>query len=314
MAPVLAPSLLLLATVAVADADRGPTPSARLTYERDPAATSCPNERELRDAVSARLGYDPFARAAANRVSVTLTRAGRGLDARVVATDGAGHTTGSRRLTSATDDCAELGSALALAISIAIDPLGLPAAPSPAPVVREAAPLPLPSERVAPPPLTVATSVGLHVALGATPGTLGAGTDLQVGVRRSSGSLALAGRIDPMIGSDGDAGGRVRATLVVAGLVPCFHLRRLAGCALGYAGVLRGTGSDVSVPRQASTFYAALGARLALAVPLGGIFALDVHLDGLGALTRTTLEIDGVSIWTTPPLSVVLGSGLLASF
>ena len=312
--PVLTPSVLLLATVALAGAERGPTPTARLSYARDPAATDCPDERDLRNAVSARLGYDPFASDAANQVSVTLTRAGRGLDARVVVADGAGHTTGSRRLTSATGDCAELGSALALAISIAIDPLSLSAAPSRAPVVREAAPIPLPSERAAPPPLTVATSVGLHVALGATPGAVGAGTDLQVAVRRSSGSLALAGRIDPMIGSDGGGDGRVRATLVVAGLVPCFHHHWLAGCALGYAGVLRGTGSDVSVARQASTFYAALGARLALAIPLGGIFALDVHLDGLGVLTRTTLEIGGVAIWTTPPLSAVLGSGLLASF
>jgi len=217
-------------------------------------------------------------------------------------------------LTSATGDCAELGSALALAISIAIDPLSLSRAPSPAPVVRETAPIHSPSERVAPPPLTIATAVGVHVALGATPGTIGVGPDLQIGVRRSSASLALAGRLDPTIGSEGDADGRVDASLVAAGLVPCFHHGPLAACALGYAGVLRGTGSNVSVPRHASTFYAALGARLALAIPLGGIFALDVHLDGLGTLTHTTLEIDGVPVWTTPPLSAVLGSGLLASF
>lgn len=122
------------------------TAEAQLVYVREGADT-CPDEEGLRDAVAARLGYDPFVRVGpagpvvprgagapgsappANRgparvIHATMRRGRRGaplLRAEVEVKQG-GRVTGTRVLTSNESDCRELASTVAFAISIAIDP------------------------------------------------------------------------------------------------------------------------------------------------------------------------------------------------
>src|SRR5687768_8556101 len=86
-------------------------PSARLAYVRGARAEGCPDERELMDAVSARLGYVPFREDAARLMSVDIGRSGSGLVARIVVRQ-KGAESGSRSLTSDSSDCSELARAL----------------------------------------------------------------------------------------------------------------------------------------------------------------------------------------------------------
>jgi hypothetical protein len=98
--------------------------SARLVYSRTAEASSCPDEHGLRQAVARRLGYDPFVAASMNTVVAELRGEGEGegLKARVYVIREGNQAGGSRELASPSRDCTELLAAIALAISIAVDP------------------------------------------------------------------------------------------------------------------------------------------------------------------------------------------------
>jgi hypothetical protein len=91
-------------------------------YSRSEGATTCPDERALRAAVAERLGYDPFVGYATTTVVAEVFREGAKLRARARLVDGSGISHGARELAAETDDCRPLLTALALAISIALDP------------------------------------------------------------------------------------------------------------------------------------------------------------------------------------------------
>jgi hypothetical protein len=195
-------------------------PHARLRYDR--GSDSCPDEAALRDAVSARLGYVPFADDAALVIEATIRRTGRGFrgELRVLAADGT--LRGERSVASADGDCDELGRALALAISVAIDPLSLTrgaATSVPEPVVEPApsqetecapcaevpvCPPPVEAETnvssVAPPQarreIVVSLGVGVHAAIEAAPAqTIGATLDVAVRIGEHV-SIGLEARAD----------------------------------------------------------------------------------------------------------------------
>jgi hypothetical protein len=211
---------------------------------------------------------------------------------------------------------------MALAICIAVDPFVLsrpppsacpacaacPACPTCPPPI---APAPAPPPRT---PIRFRVGAGLQVGLGATPSLGSLGVTVQAQLRRRVFGFGLEGRVDPRLGSAGGTVGGVGATLLMGMVVPCAHWRWLGFCALGGVGALQGTGVGVSAPRQATTFYAAVGARLAAEIPLGRVLALELHLDGLATLTRTRLELDGGEVWVTPPLSGALGATLQVRF
>src|SRR5204863_2165770 len=100
-------------------------PSARLTYVRAVGAEQCVDEEGLRRAVAARLGYDPFFPWARVTVVAHVRKDVGAYRAEVTLVDEAGVSRGKREITSPGDDCAPLGAALALTISIALDPLSL---------------------------------------------------------------------------------------------------------------------------------------------------------------------------------------------
>lgn len=103
----------------------------------------------MRSAVSVRLGYDPFKPDPQRIVTATITREAGGLRGRFDLRDRGFNVRGSRVPGTDKSDCAELASAMALAISIAIDPLSVtrPEAPQ-----QLASPPPLPTAPQSPPP------------------------------------------------------------------------------------------------------------------------------------------------------------------
>ena len=96
--------------------------SARLVYSRTAEAAACGAESGLRQAVARRLGYDPFVASSVNTVVAELRGEGDGLKARVYVIRDGNQAGGARELTSASRNCTELIAAVALAMSIAIDP------------------------------------------------------------------------------------------------------------------------------------------------------------------------------------------------
>ncbi|HEY3448467.1 MAG TPA: hypothetical protein VGK67_19080 [Myxococcales bacterium] len=106
-------------------------PTVRLLYSRAPEALGCPDEAALRRAVAARVGRDPFGEPAQLVLRASVGPARTGLTARVEAATSSGEPRGSRVLDSRGRGCAELASAMELAISIAIDPLCLAKPPPP---------------------------------------------------------------------------------------------------------------------------------------------------------------------------------------
>ncbi|MFZ5891970.1 MAG: hypothetical protein ACOY0T_13020 [Myxococcota bacterium] len=95
------------------------TPSAQLRYLRDEGALQCPNENAVRAAVSTRLGYDPFQNDASRIVRVSIETTPDGFRARVEL-EGGTDAPAVRELTTR-GNCAELISAVALSISLAVD-------------------------------------------------------------------------------------------------------------------------------------------------------------------------------------------------
>lgn len=314
--------------------------TARLVYT-SADVSGCPDEETMKNTVSARLGYDPFKPDPEHIVTAAITREGKGLRGHVQLQDRAFTVKGTRSLASNEDDCAELASSLALAISIAIDPRS---ANRPAPLPPTASTLPpqiappaagAPSAPAAPlaaaaPLATAATSeeapprehgpapglrmgMDASVSFGATPGTSFAPA-LFAGVGFGRLSLDAEGTAHLAGSANAASGGSVTASLLVASFAPCFHAGIAVGCALVGIGRLSGSGDGVDEPASGASTYANAGGRVGAEVPLSGRFSVRIHGDLLFPLVSTKLRLRGVEVWETPPVTAALGAGLLLHF
>jgi hypothetical protein len=333
-----------LSTVALAALLAAPPafafPTSRLIYERGPGAEHCPAEPTVRGAVADRLGYDPFVEEAAKTLVARVFRSGDRLEADVELVDQLGKRHGSRHLSTDAARCDELISALALSISIAIDPERAQDAedvvPPPPAAPAETEPTENPAEtpgfanetksparldtgversekpRRRPPTLRWYSGAGGLAAVGSAPAPTG-GAFVFAGARLDEVSLSLEGRADAPAFIE-KTNGKAGSSLLLASLVPCWQPAALFACTLVSLGAVRGRGDDVTHPRSDSGFYAAAGFRLGSLVPLHEQLALRLHLDLLSTLTRFTLEIDDQPVWKAPRFSSAAGLALLANF
>jgi hypothetical protein len=325
----VAATVLCLPGSAFAQAPR----QVRFAYELQEGASSCPDLATVQAGVAARLGYEPFNDSAEDLVRATIHPFGHGLEARIEMTNAGGSRKAERKLVSHQRDCAELASSVELAVSIAIDPLRLAPTP-PGPGSREQAPAAsvagLGEEPTQPRPAAVlsagepgTTSTPGRPILGRVEaglvGTVGSapspslGVAAGVGIRGGDFSLGIEGRAD-ISASTSLRVGEASTSLLVASLVPCLHFGKLAGCALATAGALRAAGHGLIDSRQVTVPYVALGARLAIALPITKRLSLAMHGDMTTPIGKTHLEVDDSEVWTTPPLAFVLGLGVAASF
>jgi hypothetical protein len=252
---------------------------------RDEGARSCPGEAALRAGVAARLGYDPFFAWATRTIIVELEGAHRGFRARAKIVDGEGHVIGQRLLESPSKDCDDLIGSLALAISLAIDDLPVePLPPVERDAPRDALATPEPPRATAivavsgeaePPPAppmrvrswTFVSSAGIHGSLGTAPSPA-LGLPAGLGVRGSWWSLTVEGRSDFPVSMTLSDGGRLSSSLLLAGLVPCAHLRvGLFACLQGALGSFRGASDGISMPLSDSAFFAGAGGRVGYGGP-----------------------------------------------
>jgi len=150
------------------------------------------------------------------------------------------------------------------------------------------------------------------VAIGAEP-AVALGGRVLFGVRREAFSVGIDVRIDaPASQSVGP--GSIRASLVAGSVVPCYHYRVFAGCAVLGAGALHSEGQGFTEARTATTAVFLAGARLGVEIPLYGVLFFHLHGDLLVPLSRTTVQVNQSEVWRSPPLSGVIGIGLGVNF
>jgi hypothetical protein len=329
------PRCLALALALISGPAMG-APSARLTYVREPGTEACADEEELRRAVAARLGYDPFFPWAQVAVVAHVRREGRVFRADVTLVDEQGVSRGKRELSSEGDDCAPLVGALALGISLALDPLSLArkpdaeqASPAPAPVspdpVASATPPKAPNADGAGPPLPpVARSVadsgspwrgwaglGILGAYGATPG-LAFGGLVRAKVEHGRLSLGVEASVDAPTSASAPTGGRVRAWIAQATLLGCGRVWIVVGCGFVTGGPLVASGLDLAAPRTAVVPYGAFGPRVGVEWPVFGRFRLEGFVEVAVTLKPRELQVDGMDAFRQSVAAPRLGAGASA--
>ncbi len=335
-APISSISAVCLGIVALAVAgDADGSPSARLVYTRAPEAASCPDEATLRNAVAARLGYDPFFPLAKQTVLIQVRRENHRYVARLELVDPESLTHGTRDLTSDEPTCAGLFDAAALAISIAmvslpkeeVPPAGLPESvpppestpPPPSAPPPESAPAAESALAPAPEPSTtpgVGFTLGVDAlgVVGAEPGPTAAFAAFG-GLRSRMASAYVEVRADvPAATASAVGPGHVRAWSYQVALVSCVRLGDASLCAVGAVGMMYGESTGITNPSSDSGPFAAAGARVGYDWPLSGRFSLRTHVDAMVDLDRARLQIGGADAWTAPIVAASGGVGIAAHF
>jgi hypothetical protein len=336
----------LLASLSFSQAARADE-KARLVYVRAAGAEDCPDEVKLRLWVVARLGYDPFSPQASNVVIARVESRDQQLQGTVEMIDAQGTSTGRRELASPETVCETLARALALSISLAIDPERAsqpppessepvtttgpfetkPDAPPPSPPPETPppetprAPATTPTRRVRSPASakmrTTATRLLLRAAfvtnVGALPGPAFGG-ELSAGLRFRRWSLALEGRALQSTARDVEPRGQISGRILGAGLTTCAHFDPVAACLIGQLASQRVESSGVTNADDSSGPYWALGPRVTGEVPVMGSLALELGLEGLVNLAPNHAVLSGRQVWEAPWFAATLLAGLKAHF
>jgi len=90
-------------------------------------------------------------------------------------------------------------------------------------------------------------------------------------------------------------------------LAGCGHAHVFVACVLGTVGVLRARGVGVDLPSSPTGAFFQLGARLGARFDLAGRAFVGGHVDGLWFPSPWTVAVNGVPMWTTPPLGALVG-------
>jgi hypothetical protein len=304
-----------------AQAERQPV---RLSYTRETGAEACPDELVFRDSVLSRLGYDPFEDSAPRTLKIVVRRSGNALLARVELYDASGHLLGERDLNGSGTGCSELGTAVAIAASLGIDPLS---AVAPPPTVAQSEAAPPPPQAVPPQPQApvgavvvresstsprvggastyLRLGVGAVLTWGVSPSAPAAGPMVDVGLRRGPLSLTLEGAAG-WAPTAAEQGYGVKSSIELISLAPCVHFWVGLGCVIGGVGSLNATGV-VKSPLSDHAVFGDLGARIGVEVPFATRFFVQFHIDGLANLTHVAYDFGKLAAWNTLPLSESLG-------
>ncbi|MHB8421008.1 MAG: hypothetical protein ACYDCL_23295 [Myxococcales bacterium] len=315
LGPLHRAGVLALACVAGTGVARGDAPPrARLDYTLGPGAEQCPDRARLAILVATHLGYDPFDAQASQRLVVEIVGEQGALTASLHLFGPEGRLMGSQRLSSPDPQCRDLAASLALALSLAIDPLGStrpkPPPPPAAPPAVEVHPAPPPQP--AAPPVVFALAVGADGVWGALPAAAAAVT-LGGEARWRRASLGLSVGLDMPAGQSAGAAS-FQAWLLSATLSPCLRLWLFGACALLSAGVVSASGAHFTDPQSPSTPYLAGGAQLFADIPLAPWFALRPRVELDVPILRTALVVGQTTLWTMSPVVASLGAGAVVLF
>ncbi len=313
-------------------------PAARFVYLRGKGTETCPSESDVRQAVQVRLGYDPFSTYAASTMfaEVSASSDGATFTANLKLVDADNSVRGDRSL-KVQGRCADLMEAMALTISIAIDPMSVtregppPDAP---PVERSVAPMP-PIDSDAPhePPSgakdriepshdradadrtrpRLSASLGPLMSIGSAPGVAIGGV-LSFDVQRAWLFGSVEGRVDAPASGAAEPTGRVRSSLALGALFAGIREGIFFAGGVGAVGRVQATSSDVSEAREQSALIANVGLRVGVAIPVGERLEARARAEALANLTRHTLEISGQPAYRYPIASGDVSVALAVRF
>lgn len=300
----------------------------------------CPEAQDFEALVRARLGYDPFAPAAPDHVSVRITPGADAIDGHIEWRDSTGRWTGDQTLPVATKDCRHLVRALAAALAVQIQLLaatrdpgdgtaapkstGPPAEPprtqpAPRPPVAPISPSDRPAATLETKPSPPSPARGQGPVL-----ALGAGTSVGFGMSSSPvlfgqvlGSLAwqhvsveLAAEASLPTTTRRSDGAGVAQQHLLGSAAACALLTRWRACLLANAGAVRMTGEEIDLPTSAVAPLVQAGVRVGVVQLLGRGFFVDARADGLVNVIRWTGSLDQVPVWTAPRMAAVVGIDL----
>lgn len=298
-------------------------PKARLAlvYVRGAGAQDCPEEAVFMDRVKARLGYDPFDAAAADRLVVNLQRTETALSAQLVLTLD-GQAGGQRTLGTTRPTCTDLLEAAALATAVTVDDVVAPAQarhvwPNAAPpaAVPPAPPPPAPprmAQRASPPIKTTARSPWrIRVLLGGTAhawqlAAPHAGTHASVEAGWKWLHVAMeGGAAGPSI-QGVKQGWLMGGTAGAWGLL-CARARWLLGCSRLGAGLLVHRAWELPGAREAFTPWLDAGGRLGLQWDLDRNLLARAFADVTVPMVETRVRAGAETLWQTPRVHAALG-------
>jgi hypothetical protein len=294
---------------------------ARIVWVRGALADRCVGQIGLEEDLKRRLGYDPLALPSELTIEGAVVRAAAGFRAELVVRDAEGKVLGTRQLASADADCRALGEAVAVAMTVAIDPeIGGP----PPPIVEEeplaiapAAPLPCPP----PPPSAREPRGRAAVTAGASAGIVpevGLVTSLRA--HRAFGELWELG-----VGAHfwpesrtGGVGFAVASAALESCIAPIASFRLVRWCAALHAGLFHVfVHAPELAPVEVGMFpWAAAETGPSLSVPLVGGLRLEAGISALVPLLRRQALVRGQSepVWEQSAVGGRAELGLGAAF
>ena len=176
----------------------------------------------------------------------------------------------------------------------------------------QAAPVPAPPVPVPPPPAPASAETSparagqwvpevdaaLVGSIGVAPAPA-AGISLGLGLRRGAWSAVLEGRVDLPASEPAPEGVRVRSSLVVGTVAPCWGAGLVRVCALAQAGEITASSSAVS---NRTNPWLAFGGRFAVTVPFDALRSIRLRSDVLWDVNPPQVFLAGVSpaIWSAP--------------
>ncbi|AKU93867.1 hypothetical protein AKJ09_00531 [Labilithrix luteola] len=308
-----------------------------------PGLRGCLSESAFRKEILRRLPDDPFADDGAIVITTVISAQGERLRAHIELHDPNEPDAVDQEVFARPDECATLGAAAALAVSLTIQHSRELARTREAPPDESNPTVPHPSELVpeepsstpqvppGPSPVRPIRNVGgaarrptklelrTHavLALGwgllpdVTPGTL-FGASLKRG--HWSATLEAGGFLPAR--SESSRGGGANAWLVFLAAAGCGHLGdagRLFACGTVTVGDFRAAGTTPLLSRSSESTYVAVGARVGLELPISRPFALVVQLDGTAPVVRQALRIGDELLWKTPVVGGYLSVGVRMS-
>lgn len=324
MLRTVVPILLILAASPAQAQPRPPLPLphiARLVYV---APRTCPDEQVLRDLIGGQTTVKVLAPNAKPQLTVTVVRRDRLYEASAELRDEAGAVLWTRPFAPASS-CSDILQNVALVVSEKLEPRAKPPQIPEAPRSPDAAqPAHSAEESPAmPDPLLVVFGLGATLGFGRAPRpALGMTADIGLHWSLDAApldglSLSLGARWDPPAGAaiEGrNPGTHVVISHALGTISPCAHVWKLFGCALGALGQIGVASEGNGLPAARSGFYAEVGGRIGIEVPIAPPFGVRAFGEVLGTLTPAIAVINRVPWWTTPPVSGSVGAGVYFFF
>lgn len=315
------------------EADAGPFAVA-LEYASVPG---CPDVGEFKAIVLDRLGYDPFLVGAPDRVIVDIVSRGSAFEGRIERRNAEGKWAGDRTFPSRSEDCGELGRAMAFALALQIQfstragasqGTGKAATPTEPDKTTEPVASAPPASVAVKPESTVqkdtaaltktTTSRGrqarptLSVGAGALGGFGLSSTTVPFGrgfgsVAWQHTSLELAAEVAWPTTTRREDGAGFSQQQFLAGVAGCGILQAWSACLVAKTGGMRVVGKDVDRPRSSTGPILETGLRVAVQLGLGRYLYLAARADGLVNVTSWRVTLDQNLVWTSPRFAATVG-------